>query len=403
MKHNERIKRISSKYIIQNIFEYIKDDTIKFKLFTYSKEFQNKLDINQLNYLGKYLTKKNFNIFKYFSFNHDYYMKQPINIGNKEDLKIFFENELIKYNISFKKYFLYLYQFFSNNVIYKNSFIDIFSPYFDLFLYYIPLAFRWLFIPIVIETIEKQDLKNDFINAFDKIKQTDIEEISICFNFNKTNDIDFLKKMAMDYKIKRFIVRQNHLLENEKNNNYDDFLKELFTFNLIDTLISLNISINKSTISPKSLEKLNDLKILQNLELVNLIFNDTFILKLKNLKTLYICECQNITFIEDSFLNLEELYALDCYINIPKSLMRMPNIKVCLLRSKYYIIEDYVSIFDYTSMINILELDIGLNEFLDLDCSLYKNLYYLKINFNYYDINHNHYLKKMFIQLELKC
>ena len=72
----------------------------------------------------------------------------------------------------------------------------------------------------------------------------------------------------------------------------------------------------------------------------------------------------------------------------------MPNIKLCLLRSKYYIIEDYVSIFDYTSMINILELDIGLNEFLDLDCSLYKNLYYLKINFNYYDINHNHYLKK---------
>ena len=90
MNHNRGIKKIISKYIIQKIFEYIEDDTIKFKLFTYSKDFQKKLDINQLNYLGKYLSKKNFNIFKYFSFVHDYYILQSANIGNKKVLKNFF-------------------------------------------------------------------------------------------------------------------------------------------------------------------------------------------------------------------------------------------------------------------------------------------------------------------------
>ena len=161
----------------------------------------------------------------------------------------------------------------------------------------------------------------------------------------------------MDFKIKRLILKQSEHFENEKDNNFDDFLKEIFTFNLIGTLTSFTIILNRQKISPKFVEKLNHLKILEELELFNINFNDTFILKLKNLKYLFISGCQNITFIEDSFLNLETLYVLNCFIYIPKSLMKMPNIKLCILKSKYYIIEDYISIFDYASLKNVVELE----------------------------------------------
>ena len=159
------------------------------------------------------------------------------------------------------------------------------------------------------------------------------------------------------------------------------------------------------------MEKLNDLKVLENLGLINLNFHENLILKLKNLKILFISQCQNITFMKDIFLKLKTLYILNCFINIPKSLMKMPNVKICILQSKYYIIEDYISIFDYTSLKNIVELSIGINEFLDLDCSVFKYLLNLRIDFNYHDINHNHYLKykshsigiKMLKKILLKC
>ena len=320
-------------------------------------------------------------------------MLQPLNIGNEKDLKNFFENELIKYNITPKLFYEYLYQFFEKTEIYENNFIDIFSPFFDLLLYNYPYAFSLLYIPIVVELIGKQDLKNDFLNVFNKIKQSGVGEISIFFNFNTTTDINFLKKISMDFKINKLIIKQNEHLENDKDNNFVDFFGELFTFNIHNTLTSLTIILNGERISTNFVEKLNDLKVLERLELINLNFEEIFILKLQNLKFLFLSQCVNITFMKDIFLNLETLYILNCFINIPKSLMKMPKVKTCILQSKYYIIEDYISIFDYVSMKNIVELSIGINEFLDLDCSLYKCLLHLKIDFNYYDINHMHYLK----------
>ena len=197
----------------------------------------------------------------------------------------------------------------------------------------------------------------------------------------------------MDFKFIGLIVKQNDNFLNYKDNNFDIFFKELFSFNIANSLLRLTIILNGEKISPNFLEELNNLKVLEGLELVRLNFNDVFVLKLKNLKFLFISYCQNITFIEDSFLNLEELYLFYSYINIPKSLMKIPNVRKCEMKSKYYIIEDYISILDYASMTNIENLTIGINEFLDLDVSLYKCLTYLHIDFNYYDINHNHYLK----------
>ena len=44
MKRNELLNRINSKYILANIFQYIKVEDSKLKLFLYSKNFQEQLE-----------------------------------------------------------------------------------------------------------------------------------------------------------------------------------------------------------------------------------------------------------------------------------------------------------------------------------------------------------------------
>lgn len=388
MNKNKYIEKITSKNIFRKIFEYIQDEGFSFKLFIYSKKFQRKSNVDKFTYLHQFLIKKKINVFSFF---HDNYMLNSKNI-NKKDLKILFAEQLTKNNIPQDIFYEYLEELFSMAYIYPNTFIDIFSPYFDFLLHHNPYYLYFLYIPVVVEVIEKQDLKDDYLKVFNEIKQANIELISILFNFNKTKDIDFLKKLIFDFKIKKLGLQLNENSKNEQDNNFDEFFKEIYCFKNINTMTTLNINLNGENVSANLFEKINDLETLERLDLSNINFEDTFVLKLKYLKILYISSCQNITLEEDSCFGLEELYLLYCYINIPKSLIKLPFVKVCMLQSNYYVIEDYKSILDYASMEEIRELSIGMNEFLDLDCSLYKRLTDLTIYFNYYDINHNHYL-----------
>ena len=45
MENQDLFKKIKSAYILKNIFNYIKDNNLKLKLFIHSKLFQNKLDL----------------------------------------------------------------------------------------------------------------------------------------------------------------------------------------------------------------------------------------------------------------------------------------------------------------------------------------------------------------------
>ena len=111
------------------------------------------------------------------------------------------------------------------------------------------------------------------------------------------------------------------------------------------------------------------------------------------MKKLFLNNCEDITFQKDTLLNLEKLDVYNSFINKPESLIKLPNVRKCKLKSKYYIIEDYKSIFDLQSFKNIIDLSIGINEFADLDCSLFYDIKALTLDFNYYDINHKSFLK----------
>ena len=65
MENQGIINKIKSIYIIKNIFNYIKDSNLHLKVFIYSKYFQNKLNINLINYKEQYLEKIGFNLEDY--------------------------------------------------------------------------------------------------------------------------------------------------------------------------------------------------------------------------------------------------------------------------------------------------------------------------------------------------
>ena len=47
--------KIKSKYIQNKIFEYIKNENFKFKLFLYSKKFQKKLELEPIDFKERYV------------------------------------------------------------------------------------------------------------------------------------------------------------------------------------------------------------------------------------------------------------------------------------------------------------------------------------------------------------
>ena len=77
MKNGELINNIKSKYILNYIFDYIKDKDFQLKLFLYSKKFQKEFDINLIVLKEKYLQKLEFDLYKYlyiepYKFEKDY-------------------------------------------------------------------------------------------------------------------------------------------------------------------------------------------------------------------------------------------------------------------------------------------------------------------------------------------
>ena len=97
-----KLKRISSKYILRLISDYIKDENFVFKFFVYSKYFQKKIGIELSDYINKYiehferlgLKPDKFLILQNY-FTQDF---------NKNILVNKLNNELIKYGIDIKNY-----------------------------------------------------------------------------------------------------------------------------------------------------------------------------------------------------------------------------------------------------------------------------------------------------------
>ena len=136
MENEELINKISSKYILNAIFNYIKDKNFKDILFLYSKKFQNKLDIKLLRLKENYLKTINLDDYLYidprfFQFKTDYLTKK-------------YNKFVIEKKINKEKFENIIYEIFENKEIKdieeedvrkldkKKKFINIESPLFKI-------------------------------------------------------------------------------------------------------------------------------------------------------------------------------------------------------------------------------------------------------------------------------
>ena len=377
------ISKIKSIHMLNTVFEYIKEESFKYKLFIHSKEFQRKLNINSSEfYLFKYIDKQKINLYSILTYN--YFDSDPHKSNPYEKL-------LIKLNIKedeLKKYILY---FFRKKLkedddvdVYKRR-INIFSPIFDIFIKEGRDIFEKSFtIYINAVHLRKYNLKFDYISAFEKLNESNIKYSSLVYFFENNEDINCLNELKINFANIKTLNITKYITD-----KIFDININIFTNNdLLSNLINLYLIFCSDRIASKAFENLNNLKKVINLTLTA-NFDSAFILNLPNLQNLSLHNCYNITFEKNSCLNLKKLEIRECSINEPYSLIQFPELIQC-----YLDIGKCNKIFDFKSLKKLRELASRLQFF-----ELLENPKLVKFEmiFNYQDKYDKKYLEKILL------
>lgn len=350
---NISLKYIHSKFILIKIFDYVKEDK-KLKLFSYSKYFQEILGIKLFDYQQTYYNKKGI---KFNDLNDFLSIKGQIKCSkfNKNILKDNLNTYLNKRNINYDllKSYLIDYHIYSMKdldlEIKPKKSIDIYSPFFDDLLK--NKCLELFTIPIEIEFIEKFQLYNDYREAFDKLNKFK-SNTSIKIQYKNESVISLIKDLQINFEIIKGLDMIN--IGNEKNINYDNLFKNLFSFNNFGkNLININLKIHdvwgKITDS-KIFETINNCQDLKALELNGFTFQNNFTLYLNNLISLNLRNCSNIILSKNN--NLKILLLSNCNILCDKNLIKSENLEKCELLN-YKNNQKYHKIFDFSSFTHL--------------------------------------------------
>ena len=264
----------------------------------------------------------------------------------------------------------------------KNN-ISIFSPIFDVFVKEGKDIFDKLFyIYIDVDSLIKYNLKSDYISAFEKLNESNVNYSSIDYLFTKNEDISYLYELKINFaNIKKLYITKY-------------FTAKIFNINmftnkeLLNNLVDLNLVFYAEKISPKSFENLNNFKSLTKLEL-EANFESTFIINLPNLQYLSLHDSYNITFEKNSCLNVKELYIKGCSIVDPCNLIQFPELIECSLDT-----EKCDKIFDFKSFKKLRNLSSNQQFF-----QLLENPKILKFEMvkNYLEIFDKQFLEKLLL------
>ena len=366
---SDLLDKISSKFLLLNLFEYIKKERI-LQLFVHSKKYIEKLGLlfhYQYNYLKAYGINLFYFYYLTFSIVDGKINKEILNNRFKEDLKdmnikINFTPEfLMKFHNEFIKHFSCNYN------------IDIYSPLFEN-LSKSELINEFSII-IQMNVIKKSNFFDDYISTFKKLNEIKSNYSSVLFEYENLNDINYLYKFNINFsQIKVLNINdskystvsfrsKDNIIQDEKSINS---LRTIFTHKDIkNNLIYLHLdSYDKIEIKNNLFEHLNDFKVIKSLYLNNFKFENSFILTLKDLEELNLINCENISF-ENCCLNLIELTLNNSHIITPKSLLKLPNLESCDLC--YYSNINYNLLIDFKSLKNLNELSAHGNYFLNLE------------------------------------
>ena len=380
------LKKIKSKTILKNIFNFISNDVIKMNLFKTSNYFQKIFEIDLYDYQDKYFKKSKFLYLFYLSFAYvnSVYIKK-FNKNLLKDALVFYIENIIQVNIQENDINKYIIEYFKKyakklekeeNIQQKTNYLklyeillDIYSPFFDL-LSKSEIFSQVFSINIPIDLIQENHLKNDYIATFDKLNKSNANYSSIYIQFENAEDLELLNEFKIKFnQIKKL---DYNILDRDDINNSKIVVNKLFSFFPIENnLIYLRLDLNEEEIRIEKsiMENLNKFKLLEYLKIERFIIEEVpLIIKLNNLKELIISHCENIGFAEDSLLNIIRLEFLNNIIVETKSLLKLPEAREIVLADEDY--EDFTLIFDFSSFKNIKKLC----------CKIYE---FAKINSNY--------------------
>ena len=411
MNNESILDKINSKFVHEKIYDYIRDENFKFKLFKHSKYYQNKLEIDVFNYKERYIyqTKINFN---------DYLCCYSLFNGKPKDfdksiLSKKLEDDLKKHHLTINVMYEFFDTYFgkikqkideaekekkekkenknkdkktnnnndnnnnekdkdNNSNPNKKNFplnqISIFSPFYD----HISKCdyFEIFKMTISSKLIEKFNIKEDYISAFEQINELNLKYPVILFDYKDSNDINYLRDLKIKFgRVKKLAATHDFSIYIK---DYDYFFKTLFSFNNIEkniVYLDLFIGCNRNLrIESNSLRNLNSCTSLETLSLKSFKFKTTFIFNLKNLDKLILKNCENFTFEEDSCLNLRALYISDCIVENPTSLLKMPELEECrLLPNLIGVKQTFSSIIDFKSLKNVKGITAEIGDFINME------------------------------------
>ena len=379
MKKKINSKKIKSNYVLDSIFNYIKDTKYKLKLFFYSKSFQKKIGLKLCDYQLEYFNKIGINFSKYLKYpdinnNNDNNDKQNF---DKNFLNQKLKYDLSKYNKNFNIKPEVIINFFKtyknnktknieipkDNIINSKIEIDIYSPFFKI-LSTNNEIFEKFSIVIPIKYLQKF-LKEDYISIFDKLNKLKSNYISLSIYCKDNDDLIKLK----DLKINFNQIKSLSINIEETQINYEQFFNILLSLNinnLTDFILNKDIY---GEIDPISFEKLNNFTSLENLSLIGVKFSNIFKLKLSP-KVLYMDKCENLIFDDITSKNLQKLFLYDSnifYYAYPNKLIQLPKVEECVLINRCSEISHYCEFIDFSAFENLKILKVEDSDFLNLE------------------------------------
>ena len=236
MEKKELLNKIQSKFILNNIFDYIKDTNFKLKLFIHSKSIQNKLDLKIINYKELYLNKIGFDLDKYL------YTQSC----SKNILNINYKNFLLKINFNKDEFENVLYEILKRKETgdinepnrKKNNnklIVDIYSPLLEIISKL--KIFEKYTIYISQNTLDVNLVEN-YTKLFNKLNKSNIKYTSIYYSFKDIKKINYLKEINLDFNnIKRIIldIKANDYIINEE---YKYYFLTFFRFDALQNNLS---------------------------------------------------------------------------------------------------------------------------------------------------------------------
>ncbi len=294
------LEKIKSKYILNKIFDYIRNENYKLKFLIYSKSLQIKYDLKieyKYCFLKEYLKVKEFIFLNLINKELDtnYFYKKLndlldfIHITHEESKEIseIIYNNYIKEQKKIHKILRYT-DFFST--------IDIYSPFIEC-----AISNDFHFINIPLDDIEKYYLKNDYISFFKK-QNKNHKKMKVLISLKDVSQVDSLKDLNIDSsKINQavFVYRNKFFYSNFKTEKKDKYLNEIYSLiNLPNNLEVLDFYFDKHY----SIEDLffskwfNCLINLKELKLTGMSFNSKLIISLPKLEIIKLIHCENIDF-----------------------------------------------------------------------------------------------------------